>query len=515
MKFQDILLPLSLAFLTTFGLHYFFTPSGSSKTDQIRSGQTFQALSSQEMLKPLNDEIVFSDTELPESPQEVTLQTPHTTAQLSAAGASIQSLTFKRLINHHEEMLKTLTQEPLVEREKQPFIIGLDTVTPYLYTLGETQDTETTKKVTFYADNAAAYITKEFSFSPDSYKLHITLTIEPKDPKTGVQARLFVPGPAFTPEGHTPEPRALVYTDADALKKLKIRDIAPNTVWAAPAIFGAEDRYFIHALIADPQHFTQRAFYKITGATTLTAILEGPVIHQKTTWNLSFYCGPKELDSLIAADPRLEDTLEYGWFAPISKMLLYILKFFYRFLPNYGFAIILLTLLINLALMPLTIKGAASMQKQADLLKKRQYIEQKYRHDPERLALERQELYAKQVSGGEFSGCLPLLIQTPFFIGLNRLLSNSIELYHAPFLWISDLSVSDPYYILPTLMAVGIIWRTGSQSSDPRQHVATLFLALFGAGVIANFLSAGLTLFLLVNIFAGVLQYYIQKALKL
>lgn len=110
-------------------------------------------------------------------------------------------------------------------------------------------------------------------------------------------------------------------------------------------------------------------------------------------------------------------------------------------------------------------------------------------------------------------GCLPLLLQVPIFIGLQRVLTNAIELYKAPFLWIPDLSARDPYYILPALVGVGMAVQM-AQTGDARQRVANILIAIVVAAVTAN-LSAGLTLFICVSTFLGLAQTALQKAFKL
>lgn len=145
--------------------------------------------------------------------------------------------------------------------------------------------------------------------------------------------------------------------------------------------------------------------------------------------------------------------------------------------------------------------------------RKLQYLEQRYKNEPQVLARERAELMRKQGLPGML-GCLPVLLQIPVFFGLQQVLSHAIELYRAPFFgWIHDLSQPDPYYILPALTGVGIAAQT-SQGGDPRQRVANILLAIIFAAITAN-LSAGLSLFICVSTLLGLAQTYIQKALKL
>ena len=162
---------------------------------------------------------------------------------------------------------------------------------------------------------------------------------------------------------------------------------------------------------------------------------------------------------------------------------------------------------------PLTFKSEASRKQHLEMQRRLKYLEQKYKNDSEGLSRAKAELMTK-FGMSTILTPLALFLQFPIFIGLNRVLSSSIELYKAPFAWIPDLSASDPYYILPVLVGVGMImqFRT-TQGSDPRQGVVTLVLALLFAALTAN-MSAGLALFIAVSTLLGIAQSWIVKAVK-
>jgi YidC/Oxa1 family membrane protein insertase len=142
------------------------------------------------------------------------------------------------------------------------------------------------------------------------------------------------------------------------------------------------------------------------------------------------------------------------------------------------------------------------------------YLQQKYKDQPETLALERAELIKKHGMPG-LSGCLPLLLQLPIFIALSRVLSSAIELYNAPFIgWIHDLSAKDPYYILPLITALSMVIQSMLMpSNDPKQRISTLIMALVIGAVTAN-LAAGLSLYICMFTILGVVQTQLLKAFK-
>jgi YidC/Oxa1 family membrane protein insertase len=211
---------------------------------------------------------------------------------------------------------------------------------------------------------------------------------------------------------------------------------------------------------------------------------------------------------MTQVDPRLAQVAQsHGWLSPLVAILLFLLKWLYSYVHNFGWAIILLTALMKLVLFPFTFRGERGLAKSEESKKKLAYIEQKFKHDPDRLALERAEFIKKHGLPG-LSGCLPLLIQFPLFISLNKLLYQAPELYKAPFLWIPDLSATDPYYILPLFVFVGMV--CNALVGPPAQRVNMFIFALVFGALTANF-SAGLALYAVSNTLLGLLQARLVK----
>jgi YidC/Oxa1 family membrane protein insertase len=277
-------------------------------------------------------------------------------------------------------------------------------------------------------------------------------------------------------------------------------------------LFGAENKYFVHALVDDANQFVQRAYYH-TAERKLFAIVEGPSIQDITTWQVGFYVGPNEEGFMTAVDPRLEQTLDYsGWLAPIAKAALAVLKWLYSYLHNYGLAIIVLTILMKLVLLPFTWHAERGNKQRQEFQKKLNYLQQKYKHDKELLARERADLIRKHGMPG-LSGCLPLLLQIPVFFALNKVLSSALELYQAPFmLWIHDLSARDPYYVLPLLIVLTMLLQ--AFSVDSQQRFAVMAMALVFGAVATNF-AAGLSLYIFVSTLLSVIQTMAQRQFKL
>lgn len=224
--------------------------------------------------------------------------------------------------------------------------------------------------------------------------------------------------------------------------------------------------------------------------------------------NLGGYIGPKGHKELSEINPQLTNVIEYGWFTFIAKPMFKFIDFLYNHIGNWGWAIVVLTLIIRIVLFPLTYKGMLSMNKLKDLAPKVKELQAKYKGDPQKLNTHMMELYKKH-GANPMGGCLPILIQIPIFFAIYRVLLNAIELKSAPWiLWIHDLSAMDPYYVLPILMGITMFLQqklTPTTFTDPMQEKIIKFLPLIFTFFFINF-PAGLTLYWFVNNVCSVIQ---------
>jgi YidC/Oxa1 family membrane protein insertase len=519
MKLKDLLVPVSFALLGTWLIQYIFFPNTPDTRTDLVSDRSFIAPSSVQAAEPLDFMVDFYDAP-PTRPEHITTVTmPYGSIEFSNDGGIIHRITYKRMLGGKESLIQTVV--PPLAKDRGAFLVALNGLgsTPYYYELQENKTEGDISYVTYRAESEKACIAKQFVLYHTSYRIDLRLTIEPKggtkgeskDTSGDVRARLFFPAP-FIPTGNdTDTISAVFYTEKKAIEKKPLNQL--NLFGKEnPSLFGLEDHYFINVLIQDPERFARRAYFRVEGLNQAEAILQSPLIKEKTLWQLSFYCGPKESHSLAQVDQRLEGVLDYGWFAPISRLLLYVLNFFYGIFENYGLAIIAVTLLLRVLMVPFTLKSDQSRRKHVEAQRKLKYIEQRYKHDPEALAREKADFARKHGIAGAL-GCLTLLVQIPVFIGLQRVLANAIELYKAPFFWIPDLSLKDPYYILPVFIGIGMALHT-TQTGDPRQRVANILIAIIIAAVTSS-LSAGLSLYICASTLLGVAQAYIQKAFKI
>lgn len=216
----------------------------------------------------------------------------------------------------------------------------------------------------------------------------------------------------------------------------------------------------------------------------------------------------KNYDLLTGLGDNLHLSVDFGFFGILAEPILRALQYIYSYIPNYGWAIIILTLFVKLLTFPLQIKSFKSMKKMQKLQPELAKIKEKFKDDLPRQQKETMELF-KKAGANPLGGCFPLLLQMPVFFALYRVLYNAVELVNAPFyFWITDLSSKDPYYVLPVLMGVSMLGQmklNPSTSTDPTQQKVMLFMPLI-MGFFMKDLPAGLNLYIFVSTLFGIIQ---------
>lgn len=508
MNIKDMLVVVGFALLMTWGVDYVIL--SRYRVDQpegVKSGQSFSAPERDHIVKPFNLDVNFTKAKkvLPEVITEVVTDWAELT--FSTDGAALERLEFK----HSGDINTNITTiYPEINRDDKAFLVAFDQATPYYFNLSKKDETADAISLTYeVSSDNNLFLRKRFVINKQLCK--IDLFIELMGVKEENRVRILYPAPVM-PDVKYDVVSGLVSNVKGSIEKIAYQKLNVREGWWAPAIFGAENKYFVHALIADSQHVIERAYYKITENQHLFSIVESGPITSDQAWSLSFYFGPKDMYAMSLVDDRLQETVDYsGILAPLSKLLLQILIFFYGYVHNYGLAILMLTLLIKLIMLPFTLTGEKNLKKTQAMQKEMQYLEQKYKHDRERFRLEQAELIKKH-GMPQIASCLPMLAQLPIFIALSRVLNNSIELYKAPFFgWITDLSMPDPYYLLP----IGIVLAMLVQAlhGDPKQRMMMMSAALLFGAFSANW-AAGLVLYICASTLLGILQTVLQKHFK-
>jgi YidC/Oxa1 family membrane protein insertase len=266
-----------------------------------------------------------------------------------------------------------------------------------------------------------------------------------------------------------------------------------------------QDKYFLSVLM--PKQGTA-ALVKKEGDKIVSAGVRMATPGAASSVALQLYAGPKEYDTLRSLNVGLEDTIDFGWFIfgswtvvkAVAKPIFYVLRFIHDYTYNYGVTIILLTMAIKLLFVPLQYKSYKSMKMMQLIQPKVAAVQEKYKDDRDRLNKELIKLYRDQ-KVNPVGGCLPMVLQMPVFVALFNILYMTIDLRQAPFmLWITDLSVQDPYYVLPVIMGATMViqQKITPTTMDPTQAKIMLVLPVFMTFLFVNF-PAGLVLYWLTN----------------
>jgi YidC/Oxa1 family membrane protein insertase len=283
---------------------------------------------------------------------------------------------------------------------------------------------------------------------------------------------------------------------------------------------GVTDHYFVSALIEPPG--TQRFdFAHVALADPAQPELARQLVSYTATFDkapgdLRVFLGPKQFEALKAINPEFTKVIDFGMFAILAVPLLGALQWVHGFVGNYGFSIIILTILINLVMWPLRHKSVVSMRKMQELQPQLKAIQDRYTHlkmtDPARGKMNEEVMALYKSKGANpASGCLPMLLTMPVLFAFYALLSQAIEIRGAPFaLWITDLSLRDPWYITPLLMGGTMFWQQRLQpgTGDPVQQKVLMFMPVMFT---AMFMTApsGLVIYWFVsNLWAIGQQYF-------
>lgn len=236
--------------------------------------------------------------------------------------------------------------------------------------------------------------------------------------------------------------------------------------------------------------------------------------------NLRMYVGPKSIEGLKAVRPPLNGLVQFGWWGFIAEPLFYSLRWLHQYVTNYGWAIVVITIAINMVMFPLKVKSMRAMMKMQKVGPEVKAIQERYKkysmRDPRKAEMNKEVMAVYSREGiNPLGSCWPTLIQMPIWFGLYRMLAYTIELRHAPWIgWIHDLSARDPYYILPAVMAISMYFMqkmTPTPGMDPAQAKMMGLTPLIFGGMFA-FSPSGLALYILASNMVGIgQQWYLYR----
>ncbi len=300
--------------------------------------------------------------------------------------------------------------------------------------------------------------------------------------------------------------------DLETLDDLEDVDGEPVTYEGSPTWFGIADRYFVAAAIPTSpwgQGIFAQTFDGRQGAFLVEQANLMPGQSEQVAMKL--FIGPKDLQVLGSHHADLEGAVDFGFFGFFSRILLWILQGFYGLVGNWGMAIILLTLSVKISFWPLTRKSFASGRKMQALQPRIQALKEQFPDDAQRQGQEQMKIF-KDEGVNPLGGCIPMLIQMPVWFALYSVLLFSVDVYHAEFGYLKDLSSPDPWGVLPTLVGVMMVFQQRltpmSPNMDPTQQKIMRAMPLVFVFIMYSFPS-GLALYILVNTILSILQMWL------
>jgi YidC/Oxa1 family membrane protein insertase len=477
----------------------------------------------------------------------ITVDTPLYTAQISQKGAGFTSFilkNYRETVAADSPLKEIIPPQSIFETVLLGYdgksIAGLDNAA---FSTNLNVDTIRVKaesqKISFFwkSDNDVV-IEKAYHFSPDSYVIGLDVTIKNGSDRS-IQDKLYVALKGKVPDDKRvygfEGPSALVNDD---LEEVDIDDIADkNTYTGSLKWITLQDRYFMTSLIPDhaEEEASMRLYVKEGGLIEAQYLNPVSDIRPGTqqTYQYSLFFGPRSMKILGEVGHDLSKALNFGFFDIIAKPCVWLMNKLYAVIPNYGIAIIILTMLIKLILWPLGSKSYKSMSEMKKIQPLMKEIREKHKNDKKKMNEEVMSLY-RTYKINPLGGCLPMVVQLPVFFALYRMLYQAIELRHAPFFWwIDDLSAPDrlgrlpidhipfmePPYGIPVLTIIMgatmlLQQKMSPPMGDPMQAKMMMFMPLIFTVIFINF-SSGLVLYWLVNNVLSISQqYYIQKKYK-
>jgi YidC/Oxa1 family membrane protein insertase len=379
-----------------------------------------------------------------------------------------------------------------------------------------------------WADGSGLKVAKVYTFHRGSYLVDVGYEIQ-NNGNAAVESYAYFQllrhgqPPTGDPKFVATYTGAAVYTDKAKYHKVNFADIDKGKQdyprYSQDGWIAMLQHYFLGAWL--PKGDVKREFYTKTAGDGLYAVgVVVPVgaLQPGTSKSVSvpLYAGPQEQDRLDSLSPGLGLTVDYGWLTIIAVPLFAVLSFLHGWVGNWGVAIILLTILIKLIFFPLSAKSYRSMAQMRVLAPKLQKLKEQFGEDRQRLHQAMMELY-KTEKVNPLGGCLPMVVQIPVFIALYWVLLASVEMRQAPFmLWIHDLSLPDPYYVLPVIMGLTMIIQTRLNPTPPDPIQAKVMKIMpIAFSVFFFFFPAGLVLYWVVNnVLSITQQWFITRRLE-
>jgi YidC/Oxa1 family membrane protein insertase len=510
------LIAIALSFLLLFLYQYFFI---KPEPGQIQKKSEVAKKEEPAPAKPV--ELPVPKRTPPEE-KEIKVETEFYSAVFTTRGGTLKHYEIKKYKDKDGKNVVLLTgqglEPPLSIGSKEDFDLSDANFSTARKDVKLDKDKKS-ESLTFEYSDSGFSVRRTYTFHNDDYRIDL------KDEVSGLTDYWITLGTDFGIHDKKDRsahigPVLLTGTKRVEPKMKEAESYRDDLKWIAQ-----EDKYFFAALV--PVAKVEEA--------KVWKMKDSPVIAFKSrsgTNSFILYAGPKEYDRLKALKVGLEHIIDFGFFSIIAVPLFWTLKLFFKFLGNYGWAIVLLTIIIRIPFIPLVNKSQKSMKKLQELQPRMAEVREKFKKDPQRMQKEMMELY-KKYKVNPLGGCLPMILQIPVFFALYKILLIAIELRGAPFmLWIKDLSAPDtlfghmPSWLpliggfaagpLPILMGATMViqQKMTPTTMDPAQNKMMMLMPIVFTFMFLNFASGLVLYWLMNNIFSIAQQLYVNRKLK-
>jgi YidC/Oxa1 family membrane protein insertase len=521
---KRVVVAVVLTFLVLVLYQYFLTPPPPPTQVRQVTQKTDTSASKPSTAEP----VTVKPQVMPAEEKEIRVETALYSAVFTTRGGTLKAYSIKQYKNKTGENVSLLnnpgTKPPLGIGSKDYFELSNTNFAITVPGGGASLNLDSGKpsgSLIFEYNNAGVAVKRTYTFKHDSYAIDI------KDEVSGLNDYWITTGTDFG-----------------------IHDVSDTSVHAGPVVLKDTDRIEFDLKKLDEVHsfrdglkwIAQEDKYFFASLVPATPVEEAKVWKEKESAVVAFraksgtnsfilYAGPKEYDHLKTLGAGLEHIVDFGFFSIIAIPLFWLLKLFYGFIGNYGWAIILLTIIVRIPFIPLVNKSQSSMKKMQEIQPRLAEVREKYKKDPKKMQLEIMEIYKKH-KVNPVGGCLPILLQIPVFFALYKILLLAIELRSAPFmLWIKDLSAPDTLFghipasipliggfavgPLPIVMGITMIiqQKMTPTSLDPRQNQIMMIMPVVFTFLFLNFASGLVLYWLMNNIFSIAQQFYANKKL--
>ncbi len=503
---KRVLLAVVLSFVVLYGYQAVFPPPKPQPKPAAAAGVdgATPSTASPAPAAPAAPELPAAATLVADTDErDVTFENESVSAVFTTRGGALKSWRLKKYQDAGRQPLE-LVPQAVPAGTPRPFTLSVPdaalsaTLARALFKPSATDVRVGTEPATLtfeYQEASGLSARKEFTFAPTSpYIVSLSATVtqagQPVLPTVEWGPALGSGIVVTSSTTYSPPPQPIFYRDG-SVSRIGLSKVGEHASQEGSFGFaGVDDHYFLTAAIpgGQPMHlaYRQRDVPMAAAENGVAHFIDWAARYPSAPQNARFFLGPKDFDVLAAVDRDLVRSIDFGMFAWLVVPLLRALKWLNTYVGNYGWSIILLTVLINLAMFPLRHKSVVSMRRMQELQPQMKAIQDRYANlkmaDPGRQKMNAEVMSLYREHGvNPASGCVPMLLTFPVLLAFYSMLSVAIELRGAPFVgWIHDLSVHDPLFITPVLMGITqfVQTRMTPSTADPMQQKMMLFMPL-------------------------------------